>query len=65
MNAYQVQVAGKTKAWAGSMAECRAAKKDLMEKDKTIKASAVEYVETEVPTAKSGLLEFLNTNCVE
>lgn len=62
MRAYQVKVKGATKRWAGSMAECREAKKDLAVGD--VKASSVTYEETEVPTDKAGLLEFLNTNCI-
>lgn len=65
MRAYQVKVQGKTKRWAGSMAECREAKKELVEEgDGAVKASAITYDETEVPTNKEGLLEFLNKNCV-
>ena len=62
MRAYQVKVHGKTKRWTGSMAECREAKKELAVGD--VKTSAVTYEETDVPTDKAGLLEFLNTNCI-
>ena len=63
MRAYQVKVHGKTKQWAGSMAECREAKKALAVGD--VKTSAVTYEETDVPTDKAGLLEFLNKNVVD
>ena len=65
MRAYQVQVQGKVKRYAGSMAECRAAKKEIMEADPTIKAGSVSYEECEIPTSKSELIPFLNENCVQ
>ena len=65
MHLYQVQIQGKTAAWAGSMAECREAKKSLMEEGKAEKPSHIIYEETNVPVDKPGLLEFLNENCVQ
>lgn len=66
MRAYQVKVQGVTKCWAGSMAECREAKKELVEEgDGAVKASSITYEEIEVPTNKEDLLGFLNANCVD
>lgn len=65
MRLYQVQVKGVTKKWAGSMAECRAAKPVLLADKIASKASEIEYVEAPVPTDKDGLLDFLNKNCVQ
>lgn len=47
--------------WAGSMAEARAAKKEIIA-EHGVKQSAVSMDETDVPTNKAGLLEWLNEN---
>lgn len=65
MRGYQIKVQGKVKKWGGSMADCRAAKAELVEKGVAEKASHVTYEEVEVPTDKAGLIVFLNANCVE
>lgn len=65
MRCNQVVVDGKVKRWCGSMAEARAAKKEIVEAT-GVKASAVSYREgVEVPSDKVGLLEFLNKNLIE
>lgn len=47
--------------WGGSMAEARAAKKEIVAKH-GVKASSVSMDETEVPTNKAGLIAWLNEN---
>lgn len=60
MHAYQVQVNGVNKKWAGSMAECRAAKPQLIVDGIAARPGEITYVEVEVPTDKAGLLAYLN-----
>ncbi len=62
MRAYQVSVAKdgvQHTIFAGTNAGARAARQDLVDRLK-VKKSAVELVEVDVPTAKDGLLVFLN-----
>ncbi len=47
--------------WAGSQADAREAKKQMMT-DFNLKRSQVDVEETDVPTDKAGLLEFLSKN---
>ena len=65
MRCHQVLVKGKVAMWVGSMAEARAAKKELVENNEGLKASSITYAEAEVPVSKPELLAFLNEHNVE
>jgi hypothetical protein len=60
----KVIAGGDVKRWAASMAEARAAKKEIVEAT-GIKPSSVIYQEADVSTDKVGLLAFLNDNLVQ
>lgn len=65
MRAYQVQVKGVTRGYAGSMAECRATKAKFVEEGIAAKASDVTYEEVEIGTGKGPILELLNKTIAE